>query len=807
MTKYISHPLIKPNVVEKRLYQSSLANAALNRSSLVVLPTGLGKTIVALLVMVARLEKYGGRVLVLAPTKPLVEQHAAFLKSMLNVPSHNILMFTGETSPAERAELWAGGSVVISTPQVIENDLMCGRVCLDDVVLIVFDEAHRAVGNYSYVYIAEKHMGQSRSPLVLGITASPGGGDTQIEEVCRNLNIGGVEVRTESDLDVVPYTYKKDVEWIYVDLPDEIRDIRELVDHVLRDRLDELRRLGVVSSKRADPSKSELLQLQSNLQYQLKRAPRPQAYRSISLLAEVFKIKHAMDMIETQGISALKRYFERLQNEAQSRGGSKAARRLVECADIKMAMGLANGCDEEKHPKLDIVRQIVEEQMRRNQDSRIIVFTNFRDTAELVTESLGGLKGVRPIKFVGQANKYKDCGLSQRKQVEILRNFKDGVYNVLVGTSVAEEGLDIPSTNLVVFYEPVPSEIRSIQRRGRTGRRGRGRVVVLITKGTRDEAYYWMSRRGEKNMYKKIRGLKSRFEGVNGGVGFEDDWGGTFGGVKNGVGQGATDVDVVGTLDAGASEVVAQRRLSSFGVDGGASGSANGTGAIGTGGAVGTGRVGGVRVFVDQREMRSAVVKELERLGASIGIKTLEVGDYVLSDRVCVERKTAEDFLSSLVDGGRDLFGQLSDLRRCFDRPILVIEGGELYTRRRIHPNAIRGALGAVVVGFGVPTITTEDAGDTAAFLYVVAKQEQEGGGRVPTLHGGRTPQTLKEQQEYLVSSISNIGPVIARRLLLHFGSVQNVMSASHDDLMAVFGIGPKTAARIREVVESEYKE
>lgn len=283
-------------------------------------------------------------------------------------------------------------------------------------------------------------------------------------------------------------------------------------------------------------------------------------------------------------------------------------------------------------------------------------------------------------------------------------------------------------------------------------------------------------------------------------------------------GENIDDVDVgggnvgggnVGVV--GAPEAAAQRRLDGFGVDdvgaGGGGGTGGGVGAGGSVGGVGAGGGGGVRVFVDQREMRSAVVKELERLGASIDIKTLEVGDYVLSDRVCVERKTAEDFLSSLVDGGRDIFGQLSDLRRCFDRPILVIEGSGLYTKRRIHPNAIRGALGSVVVGFGVPTITTEGAEDTAAFLYVVAKQEQVGGGRPPTLHSGGVPLALKEQQEYLISSISNIGPVIARRLLLHFGSVQNVMSASLDDLMMVFGVGPKTAARIREVVGSEYKE
>jgi Fanconi anemia group M protein len=212
-----------------------------------------------------------------------------------------------------------------------------------------------------------------------------------------------------------------------------------------------------------------------------------------------------------------------------------------------------------------------------------------------------------------------------------------------------------------------------------------------------------------------------------------------------------------------------------------------------------------IHVLVDRREMRSAVAKELERLGTSIELKTLQVGDYVLSDRVCVERKTTDDFLSTLVDGQRDLFGQLSDLRRSFDRPILVVEGSGLYTKRRVHPNAIRGALGSIAVDFGLPIIPTESAEDTAAFLYAVAKREQEGGRHSPAMHGRKSSLTLKEQQEYLISSVSNIGPVVAKRLLRHFGSVQNVINAPPKDLMAVPGIGPKTATRIREVVGSRY--
>jgi len=467
MMEYVVHPLIKPNKIEKRPYQLALAKAALERSSLIVLPTGLGKTVVALLVMVDRLEQHGGKVLVLSPTKPLVEQHAAFLRSSLNINPDEILVFTGELSPSKRKDLWYTGKVIVSTPQVIENDLVAGRLGLGNVVHITFDEAHRAVGDYSYVCVAEKYMHQARSPLILGITAS-------------------------------------EIEWRYVDVPDEIRKVRGLIGSVLTDRINELKRAGVLGPKRKDISRRELLWLQNNLQRRLKRNPNPQSFRVVSLLAEVFKIKHAMDMIETQGVSALQKYFDRLRNEAESEGGSKAARRLVEEDNIKEAMRLAEGL-EESHPKLEMVSHIVEEQLYKNPDSRIIVFTNFRDTAELVTRSLGCLSGVRPVRFVGQASRFEDDGLSQRAQVEILQKFKSGEYNVLVGTSVAEEGLDIPSTDLVLFYEPVPSEIRSIQRKGRTGRGRVGKVVVLVTRGTKDESYRWISMRKEKRMYGKMK--------------------------------------------------------------------------------------------------------------------------------------------------------------------------------------------------------------------------------------------------------------------------------------------------------------
>lgn len=749
--EFIKHPLIKPGTVEQRLYQLALAGEAIKKSSLIVLPTGLGKTVVALLVMVSRLLK--GKVLLLSPTKPLVEQHAAFFKDTLNIPPENVVLFTGNTNPGKRESMYEKAQLVISTPQVIENDLLGKKISLEKVSCIIFDEAHRATGNYSYVYIAQKYIQQNPDPLVLGITASPGSNTEKIQEVCANLHLKSVEIRTDSDPDVKPYIFDKDIEWKYVSVPVEMKGLKGLMDKVLNDRLEKLQELGFLSNFQKRLSKREMLDLQARLQVQLRSFPDQKIYRGISLLAEIFKVSHAIEISETQGSSALSKYFERLENEAISRGGSKAAKRLMEDLSMRQAVHHLGGCDG-NNPKLNAVKELVEKQISDAPQSRVIVFTNYRDTAELVANSLKEVPGIKPIRFVGQASKYKDTGLTQKQQVDIIKKFKDGEYNTLVATSVAEEGLDIPATDLVVFFEPVPSEIRSIQRKGRTGRKHAGRVVVLLAKGSKDEAYHWSSNYKERQMVKTMKNLD-------------------------------IDLDALDKTD----ETDGQTKLMDFSIAQGSNF-----------------EVPKVKVYVDKREIRSHVAHSLEKLDVEVILRTLEVGDYVVSDRVGIERKTVDDFLSTFLDG-RDLFGQISDLARAYRRPLLIIEGEGIYSKRHIHPNAIRGALSTVAIDFGIPVLFSKDEEDTAALISVIAKREQADDPKKEiNLHGTKTASTLPEQQEYVVSAISEIGPVVAKNLLRHFGSVERIMRASREELMAVELVGPKTADRIREVVSGEYK-
>lgn len=761
MSTYLEHPLLKPHTVEKRLFQMDLAASALKSSSLIVVPTGLGKTVIALMVLLARLDK--GRVLFLAPTKPLVEQHAAFLRRVLK-DEGEVTMMTGEMMPEKRKAAWEAARITVSTPQVIENDLLSRRIDLEDISLIIFDEAHRAVGNYAYVYIAERYAREGTNPLVLGITASPGSEKEKIAEICTNLSIENIQTRSEKDSDVAPFVHSKQIEWVKLTVPKELLDIRTAIEEVLRDRIDDLNRLGI-SPVKIDPraTKKELLGLQAMLMSSAKRQANQATFKGISILAEVLKLYHAIELAETQGTEALLKYFQRLQGEAISRSGSKASRRIMEDSKFRQAMQALEELKVE-HPKPAMVRKILTEQIEAKPESRIMVFTNYRDTASALIRFLKEDPKIKAVRFVGQSSRADDEGLSQKKQAEILQRFRAGEYNVLIATSVGEEGIDIPATDMVLFYEPVPSEIRSIQRKGRTGRARSGRVVVLMARGTRDEAYYWISDRKEKTMNKQMRTLSGQ--------------------ASQSPSSSSKDF-LPRQLEITEDNPERQNRK-------GQESLVDWTEAYEE----------RDKIYVDPRERGMA--RLLEGRGLEVTLKNLEVGDYVVSDRVAIERKTAQDFVASIIDPERNLFRQIADLARSYERPVLILEGRDLYSRQ-VSASSIQGALTSVAVDYGVPIIPTEDQEDTASVITMLAARERRA-GHEPKLHGHKTARTLKEQQEYLISAIPSVGPSVARKLLRHFGSIEKVIAASKEELQEVDMVGPKIAERIRELVGGEYK-
>ncbi|MCU4719347.1 DEAD/DEAH box helicase [Halapricum hydrolyticum] len=828
----IDRPLIEEGVLQQRRYQLELAETAASNHALVCLPTGLGKTTVSLLVTAQRLHEVGGTALLLAPTKPLVSQHAEFYREALTIPDEEIVVFTGEVRPDDRAELFEDARVVVATPQVVENDLVGNRITMADVTHVTFDECHRATGDYAYTYIAERYHEQAEHPLATGMSASPGDDEEAILEVCENLGLREVEVMTDEDSDVAEYTHRTEVDWKRIELPETVIEIRDALHEVIQERLTELKELGVTNKTQPDMSEREIHTIQGKLQ-ELMNNDQSEGYQGMSLLAEVRKLRTAVTYAETQSVESLRRYFERQRNAARASGSSKASQRLVSDPRVREAMRKAENFDD-LHPKFRRTRMLLAETLGIEDGERVIVFTESRDTAETLTDFLN--EHFATEKFVGQSDTEGSEGMTQNEQQETLDRFRAGEFEVLVSTSVAEEGLDVPEVDLVLFYEPVPTAIRAIQRKGRTGRQTEGRVVVLIAEDTRDEAYFWKARQDEKRMYQELQSLKSMAGEIEAELSqasvaeFEtadesDANAAASEGVTpaDGSGSGGSDADDVKRsepdsgdstgddtasdgqtgLDAFAAEK-ADDRTSDANADGDEGSADDPDGTVAEAGIETEDET--VEIVVDQRELDSTIARDLsKRDEIETRLETLEVGDYVVSDRVVVERKTVSDFLDTLTGGDRSLFEQVKDSARYYDRPVVIIEGDGLYGERNVHPNAIRGALASLAVDFGASVVRTDDEDDTAAMLAVLATREQEQADRAVSAHGEKQAKTLPEQQEYVVASIADVGPVTAQSLLAHFGSVEAALTADADELQAVEGVGEITAERIREVVGSEY--
>ncbi|MBI2145653.1 DEAD/DEAH box helicase [Candidatus Woesearchaeota archaeon] len=496
-----------------RLYQETILATAAMKNTLVVLPTGLGKTNIFLMLAAQRLKSYpDGKILLIGPTRPLIDQYHEVFRKHFEIREEEMAVLTGMVAAEKRKQHWDSARIIFSTPQGLENDILSGKITFENVVLLGFDEAHRAVKEYSYVWLAKQYAKMARFPRILALTASPGSDMEKITEVCTNLFIEDIEVRTESDPDVKQYVQEMDIDWVKVELPAEFSDIKKLLEHSLRSKLEVVKAMGFLHST-TGVSKKELLQLQAALHAELSGNYKNfSAMKAISSLAEAMKVGHALELLETQGITALQKYLERLEEDARA-AKTKAVKRLFSDNSFLMAMASTKQIYERgmEHPKIDELKRIITENIASKEGAKAIVFNQYRDSALKLQDELNNISGVRARIFVGQMKK-GDTGLSQKQQKELIEKFASGEFNVIIATSIGEEGLDIPRVDLVVFYEPIPSAIRQIQRRGRTGRQEKGKVIILVTSDTRDEAFRWVAHHREKKMHRILKTLKSNLK-------------------------------------------------------------------------------------------------------------------------------------------------------------------------------------------------------------------------------------------------------------------------------------------------------
>ncbi|QLH11085.1 DEAD/DEAH box helicase [Nitrosarchaeum sp. AC2] len=497
--EYLNRKYVQKNSIEKRDYQVNLANQAIQENCIVVLPTGLGKTAIALQVIAEYLSKGIGGVLFLAPTRVLVNQHYEFLKQHLAID--DIALITGEDPIQKRTKLW-GNSVICATPEIAKNDLDRQIVSQDQFSLVVFDEVHRTVGDYAYSGIADRFANSNLR--ILGMTATLPSEKDKATELLIRLRISSVAERTEDSPDVKPYTQETNTEWINVELPPEMKAIQTLLKLALDERYDILRKNGI---KLADQkSLSALLRIRQFVLNQNRRSAKP--------LFTAIRIHYALNILEAHGVTSFLKFCER----AKIKKGVGVKDLFEIDPNFTRAIHLANDAQSKgiEHSKILKLKEIIE-----SVPGKALIFTSYRDSVDVIFNKLTEM-GISAGILIGKSG---ETGLKQKKQIQTVQDFRDGLFRVLVATRVGEEGLDISEVNQVIFYDNVPSSIRYIQRRGRTGRKDTGKLVVLIAKDTIDETYYWIGKRkmtsaksmGEKmtKVLEKNQGIESNKKGLD----------------------------------------------------------------------------------------------------------------------------------------------------------------------------------------------------------------------------------------------------------------------------------------------------
>ena len=486
-----------------RLYQTNILKTCKEKNTLVCIPTGLGKTKIAIMLTIERLKEFQNtKAIILTPTRPLANQIYNEFKECTSIEESKTFLLTGKINPNKRAKIYDNSNLIVATPQTIQEDIENKRLDLTNTSLLVIDEAHRSRENFANTVVAREYIKKAEFQRILALTASPGSTKQKIEEVCTNLNIEAIEIRTENDEDVTQFIQNKDIEYINVEFPAELKKIHDLIKEVYKSKIENIKSFNI-SKPTSHITKVDLINLQLRLQKEIKNKNNATFY-GLFLTAQLLKLSHAMEVIETQGLNPLNEFLIKLETET-----TKSAQAISKEKNIIKAKELCKNLIEKEidHPKIEKLKEITKKIIEEKADSRIIIFATYRNTVDNIVRTLNNI-GIKTTKLVGQKE-----GLTQKQQIEAIEEFNSGKYNCLITTSIGEEGIHIGEADIAIFYDNTPSSIRKIQRSGRVGRLKPGRIIFMITKGTRDSAYFWKSKKDENRMKSILYKMKeNKFE-------------------------------------------------------------------------------------------------------------------------------------------------------------------------------------------------------------------------------------------------------------------------------------------------------
>ncbi|KAL6525255.1 hypothetical protein OROMI_030848 [Orobanche minor] len=490
---------IYPVNIPLRDYQFAITRTALFSNTLVVLPTGLGKTLIAAVVMYNFFRWFPeGKIVFAAPSRPLVLQQIEACHNIVGIPQEWTIDLTGQTNPKKRADLWKDRRVFFVTPQVLEKDIHSGSCLVKHLVCLVIDEAHRATGNYSYCVAVRELMDNPVQLRTLALTATPGSKQQTIQHVIDNLRISTLEYRSESDPDVTPYVHDRKIELIEVDMGDEAVEIDNLLSEAVRPFISRLSAFGLMQTRDFQTlSPPELLNSRDKFRQEPPQDVPHTKYGEIEgYFGVLITLCHVRKLLSSHGIRpAVEMLDEKLKQGHFARFMSR--NEVLLKAKLLMQQTVSHGAPS---PKLAKLLEVLVDHFKvtDSKKSRVIIFSNFRGSVRDILDALTKIgELVKATEFIGQSSGKTSKGQSQKVQQAVLQKFRTGGYNVIVATSIAEEGLDIMEVDLVVCFDANVSPLRMIQRMGRTGRAHAGRVVVLACKGSELKGYMRKQAKGK----------------------------------------------------------------------------------------------------------------------------------------------------------------------------------------------------------------------------------------------------------------------------------------------------------------------
>lgn len=737
--KYFEHKLLKENSIEYREYQDKISEKVLTRNTIVVLPTGTGKTVIALLTSVKWLGKNpNARIYFLAPTRPLVNQHFKLFSKYLRQDALSLVTLTGVKKPNSRRLLWKS-DVIFATPQLMYNDSVRGYVNVKNNDLIILDEAHRAVGEHSYVKIIKLLDARNIHPRILALTASPGGKDKTLA-IMKNLKLENIEIYTHEDPIISRYFHGYTVTPIFV----TIDPVHKHMIKLLKSSSDKyLERINSIINKfgfkinKKRLSYTYLKELRDEIietQHPIMKDNDLKMIRK--LFYEIILLERILTYLETYTYKTTKKFVDEIfgsDTKIKRRGLSLYYNRELREVYHLLLRAIDKQVYNKKTEKLL-------ETIKRREFTKALIFTSLKDNAIELHEIIKSEDNKVGI-LIGQTKGKGAAGMKQNQQLKTLDDFNKGGIRILIATHVGEEGLDISEVDLVIFFDNPISAIRRVQRMGRTGRRKRGRVLFLINKDTREEIKYHVSTKRYRKLMLELKELKDVLE-KSSKKSLED-----FISVK----------DTIENRELGEEYVV----------------------------------------YVDARE-KSSIINILSAGGIPIKIENLEVGDFIVGDHI-IERKTVSDLAKSIFDGR--IFSQLKSFSNIEKKKLIfLIEGKKVDFLKFSSLKAFLGVVYTIIIDFGIPVYFSENEEETAELINYLYFKSVERKERTERIRYEKKPRDIGEIQKHVLSGIPGIDSKLAERLLERFGSLKIIANATPARLMEVKGVGHELAMRIYRV-------